>query len=39
MATRGRDWKAGQVHPAAGDIPGGFSSFESTLRKFVWAAE
>ena len=29
------DWKIGQAHPAADEIPTGFSSFEGTLRRFV----
>ncbi len=31
-------WKTGQVHPAADEIPTGFSSFEGSLGKFVRAA-
>jgi bacterioferritin (cytochrome b1) len=29
-------WRPGETHPAAKDNPAAFSSFEATLRRFVW---
>ena len=29
-------WRPGQKHPAANDNPAAFSSFEATLRRYVW---